>query len=73
MTTRRRIAAVSDSFLFIVLWLSILTGLAIASFVAFRGGRMDLCAAYAAIGVVVLGTVTWMSDVSNAARSSPFN
>lgn len=73
MTARRRIAAVSDSFLFIVLWLSILTGLAIASFVAFRGGRMELCAAYAAIGVVVLGTVTWMSDVSNAVRSSPFD
>jgi hypothetical protein len=73
MTTRRRIAAVSDSLLFIALWLSILTGLAIASFVAFRSGRMDLCAAYAAIGVVVLGTVTWMSDVSNAVRSSPFD
>lgn len=73
MTTRRRIAAVSDSLLFIALWLSILTGLAIASFAAFRSGRMDLCAAYAAIGVVVLGTVTWMSDVSNAVRSSPFD
>lgn len=73
MTTRRRIAAVSDSLLFIALWLSVLTGLAIASFIAFRSGRMDLCAAYAVGGILVLGTVTWMSDVSTAVRSSTFD